>query len=534
MMRFISIFILNILLITSAQTSSKLIVSPVDFPNGDGVLIAAFNDRFKNTANESNLFSVIVGVDSLANKACNDIPCLIEKGKASGADQILYCSINGFGTLYTVTARLIKIEDGSVIVSVTEDFHGTPEEFLVAAPKKVVESISLKLKASQSSTLKVTTSPDGADLIIGNVKKGITPFTGTFTESGSYALTIQKAGYNQILDTILMVSGKEVAKNYTLAHSNAWFDSVSIARKDSIFQVANRSMRTSLPEALTQLTIPLGGREGLRIAVIPFEAPDSLADARKMSSEYAVNYLVSQPGITVVDRDNFKKVYDELQLSQSNLISEKSALEMGKMLSANYILTGTVSSFSKKQTVFMRLINTETTEITTAASAQLNQEMTDQLIKDVLGEKMKPSAAAFRSLVVPGWGQSFTGHKGHAIVSATLVAAGIGASTYLGFDLKKQEEQLNKYITKDPSTIIDGDSPASWAERAETVEQARNDAAQLFTYVLIGTGGLWVANVIDAFVLGSIESKKVKKMYFSAIPSQNRQVALAAGFSVNF
>lgn len=481
--------------------------------------------EIKNTsASNDTLSDTISGIDSLINIA-----------EKTNAENLLYTTISKFGKLWTISSKLISVKDGAVLHTITEDLSGTDEEFFVKGPAEVAVKLSTFLELGRKISVSITTIPDSAILYVNDKEVGFSPYQKETRKEGIYSIKLEKYGYDDVFDTIILVAGTEVIKKYELNRSQAWLDSVESARNDSIIQVAKKSMKNTLPEALTQLTIPLtGDATDNRIAVIPFETTDSLKDAAKMSSEYAVSYFSAQPEITLVDRENFQKVIKEIELSYSGIMSDETALEAGNMLTANYIVTGTVNSFNNNETVFMRLIDVETNKIVTASSAQLKEELVEQMNIDVFGERIQPSSALFRSLVAPGWGQFYTNHPGHGITSIVLVTAGIGASVYLGMDYNDKADAVDKYISKDPSTVLPGDTPASWAARAETLEQERDDAKDLFRYALIGTGVVWIGNVIDATILGIIESKNIKELYFSALPDNEGNMNFSANVTINF
>jgi len=57
----------------------------------------------------------------------------------------------------------------------------------------------------------------------------------------------------------------------------------------------------------------------------------------------------------------------EQQLSLSDLMETTEAIKVGRVLSADYILTGTVILMSSSVVIFGRIIDTETTAVESAA-----------------------------------------------------------------------------------------------------------------------------------------------------------------------
>lgn len=532
-------WVFSVLLFSAAIFSQtvSLYAPMVEMKDGDSTLINPLTERILQELEKSTVFKTVAEVsDSLSeNDSCAGIDCLIRNAKKADAEQALFTSVTKFGGLWSLSAKLFDVKSGDIVFSVVEDCKCEDEDFYLTAPETLVKKMSDHVELGRRIAVSITTLPDSVTLFVNEKEVGITPYQKEIRKAGNYVIRLVKAGYDDIFDTLELVAGTEVKFQYELSHSQAYLDSVEAARNDSIMVAAKKSMKNSLPEALTQLTISLtGSAEDNRIAVLPFETTDSLKDASKMASEYTVSYLSSRPDVTLIDRENFHKVIKEIELSYSGMMSDETALEAGNMLTANYLITGTVNSFDRKETVFLRLLDVETNRIVTASSAQLSEDVVDQMTIDVFGERVKPSSALFRSLVAPGWGQFYTNRPAHGIVSIALVSVGVGASIYTGIDYKQKSDEVDKYIAKDPSTLLDGDTPATWAARAESKEQEMNDAQDYFRYALIGTGVLWIGNVIDATILGAIEAKNIKDLYFSAVPDRKGNVTFAANLTLGF
>lgn len=92
------------------------------------------------------------------------------------------------------------------------------------------------------------------------------------------------------------------------------------------------------------------------------------------------------------------------------------------------------------------------------------------------------SNAAFRSLVLPGWGQWYNSQDAKCYILATLVFAGAGASYYY-------YDKSNKTYTEYEKTGVKDDP--LYTEYETQVGQASN-----YLYI---AAGLWLAGVIDAY-----------------------------------
>jgi TolB-like protein len=106
--------------------------------------------------------------------------------------------------------------------------------------------------------------------------------------------------------------------------------------------------RIFLP-AILAATLAAGAAHGqLTVAVGDFE---NRTDRMYLDSwtllvpEYLAGELSRNRDIAVVDRERLDAVLDERKLQMAGLTDSSAALEVGRMLSAQYIITGTISEF---------------------------------------------------------------------------------------------------------------------------------------------------------------------------------------------
>jgi TolB-like protein len=65
----------------------------------------------------------------------------------------------------------------------------------------------------------------------------------------------------------------------------------------------------------------------------------------------------------LIEWQKINEILIEQELSHSDLMDTSKAIEVGKSLYANYILTGTVIEMSESVVIFCRVVNIETAEI---------------------------------------------------------------------------------------------------------------------------------------------------------------------------
>ena len=90
--------------------------------------------------------------------------------------------------------------------------------------------------------------------------------------------------------------------------------------------------------------IAFGGVQPLRLAVLDFSAASANpldAPLGKGLQAMLTTDLATIPLIQLVERDRLNDIRDELKLSRGKLIDKATAVRIGKLINASYLLTGT-------------------------------------------------------------------------------------------------------------------------------------------------------------------------------------------------
>ncbi len=107
--------------------------------------------------------------------------------------------------------------------------------------------------------------------------------------------------------------------------------------------------------------------------------------------------LTELPKVTVVNRDQIKKVAEEHQVALSGMVDPTDAVKLGKFLSAQYIVTGRASKIGQSLYLVLRIVDVETTEQTTVSA----KAPTEHGFEAVLDRLAKPLAENVRTLQRP-------------------------------------------------------------------------------------------------------------------------------------
>lgn len=74
--------------------------------------------------------------------ACNEAACIVEMGQVLGIQQVLAGSIGKVGRAYSISARIISVESGQIVKSVSHHFTGPIEDLLTTEMDVVVKKLT--------------------------------------------------------------------------------------------------------------------------------------------------------------------------------------------------------------------------------------------------------------------------------------------------------------------------------------------------------------------------------------------------------
>lgn len=255
-----------------------------------------------------------------------------------------------------------------------------------------------------------------------------------------------------------------------------------------------------------------------RLAVLPFaDKTEGEQSSRGTAiAEYLVGRLQGEERFTLVDRAAFQEMIAEIELSQTDLVDESTAVKAGKMLAADAILTGTIGEVFGKSRVSAKIIRTETSEILASASVVAAPAALQGLTKELLGERTQVSATAFRSALLPGWGQFYS----HQYTRGGISLAACGAM--VGYTIYSIVKTHNARVERDEwDAYMDSrewqESGIPWEEARAEYRRLDKDYGERFDRAVVAgiiTGGVWTLNVVDALIAG-VQAKRRFEPYFA-------------------
>jgi len=132
--------------------------------------------------------------------------------------------------------------------------------------------------------------------------------------------------------------------------------------------VQERSLQEHIANLYAEMALDLSAMEGDVVAVSGFSMKDGTSSQlTALLNEMALVEITKLSKLTVIERDKLNMILKEQSLSLSDLMDTDTAINVGRLLTANHILTGTVIEMPSSVVIFGRIINVETAEIESAA-----------------------------------------------------------------------------------------------------------------------------------------------------------------------
>ncbi len=92
-------------------------------------------------------------------------------------------------------------------------------------------------------------------------------------------------------------------------------------------------------------------------------ASGNSAPLGKAVSTMLITELIGRDGIRVIERQDMRRILEEQTLALSGRVDESSAVEIGKLLGAQYMVFGQVTSIADQLRLDMRAVDVETSEV---------------------------------------------------------------------------------------------------------------------------------------------------------------------------
>ena len=157
-------------------------------------------------------------------------------------------------------------------------------------------------------------------------------------------------------EPIISRKGKKLFFNYLLPLKDGE-NKVEIKAVDA---QGHESRKTVVINRKPQKARALGTR--MTVSALPFQDNDKSPQAGLLY-DALINAMVEQKRFNLVERTMLEEVLHEQALSQEAIVDPSTAARLGKLVAAEGVLAGSLHETDKSVEIFIRMVDTETTEI---------------------------------------------------------------------------------------------------------------------------------------------------------------------------
>ena len=296
-------------------------------------------------------------------------------------------------------------------------------------------------------------------------------------------------------------------------------------------------------DAPQKLKLKRAGTEATRtVAVLDFEGRGITAQEAQTLTDRFTTSLSSTKKVVMVERGTMSDVLEEQGFETGGCASDECAAEVGAMLGVEYMISGAIGKLGDTYTIDAKMFSVATgaaesmksitysgkvdgliVEIEILAWDILSLEPPKELKRkqrqgipnynEVAIKSKSKAGAMMRSVVLPGFGQLYSGRKISGFSFLLLEAGMIGLvsksnSDYASFQTEYDTQLANYNAATVPADIA---SFKALVDQARTDMTGANDQLALFS---AAAGGLWLINVVHAFLTGPELADNGSKLTF--------------------
>ena len=134
---------------------------------------------------------------------CNNNECIVEVGNILGVRRMVISSFGRVGKMYSISARIVDIQNGRILISKSEDCECPIEEVLTKSIRNLAYKLAGIIIPQQTASvpipnkakLSISGNPVGAKITLDNKNIGIMPIKNVIVSLGQYNLDIKLSGY---------------------------------------------------------------------------------------------------------------------------------------------------------------------------------------------------------------------------------------------------------------------------------------------------------------------------------------------------
>jgi TolB-like protein len=130
----------------------------------------------------------------------------------------------------------------------------------------------------------------------------------------------------------------------------------------------------------------------VRLAVLPFQEIGGRGSTTgRIISERLVGPLAAAPGLQVVERTMLEGVLREQRLDESGVVDQRSLKDLGRVLGADALVTGTAISLTNGEVeIVARLVDVETARVLGVAEGRVPRDWNESMFDDASWSGLPP------------------------------------------------------------------------------------------------------------------------------------------------
>ena len=266
------------------------------------------------------------------------------------------------------------------------------------------------------------------------------------------------------------------------------------------------------------------------VAVLDFEGRGITMQEAQTLTDRFTTALASTEKVVMVERGTMSDVLEEQGFETGGCASDECAAEVGAMLGVEYMISGAIGKLGDTYTIDAKMFSVATGAAESMKSITYSGAVEGLIIEieilawDILGldppralkkkrnqgipdysaarfKSKSKAGALMRSMVLPGFGQLYSGRKISGFSFLLLEAGIIGMAAKSNSDYASFQTEYDTQLANYNAATV----PADIASYKALVDQARTDmtgANDQLTLFSAAAGGLWLINAIHAFLTG--------------------------------
>ena len=351
------------------------------------------------------------------------------------------------------------------------------------------------------------------------------------------------AEVGQLLGVQYMISGSigKMGKSYTIDCKMFSVETGETVRTKSATHKGDVSGLLTEMEILAWEIVGLDAPAGLKlkragteaqrtVAVLDFEGRGITMQEAQTLTDRFTTALSSTDKVILVERGTMNDVLQEQGFDAGECTSDECAAEVGAMLGVEYMISGAIGKIGSAYTIDAKMFSVATGAAETMKSITYAGAVEGLIVEieilawDILsldppralkrkrkqgvpdysaaGVKSKSKTGALlRSLVVPGFGQLYSGRKlsAYSFMGIELALIGLAFNSQSTFNSLQSDQDAARALYDASTSQADIETYAAQLVAIDADLQTANDQLMLFS---ASAAGLWAVNVIHAFITG--------------------------------